>query len=96
MLVSREQLHQVKRALGRFYGQIPAPSKTDLASYREACLTIELLLDADANNRLNISDLTIAEVQARVEAGELEAASVLEAERNGKARKSLIDWLEAL
>lgn len=94
MLV-REDLHQVKQALGRFYSQIRNPSKTDFQAYRDASRTLNLLLDADADRKLDVSDLTIAEVQGRVESGALDRAAVLEAERAGKARKTLIDWLEA-
>lgn len=95
MLVSREELHQVKRALGRFYGQIPNPSKTDYHEYRQASRSLRLLLDADADQRLDVADLTIGEIQRRVESGDLDRAAVLASEQAGKARVTLIEWLEA-
>lgn len=83
MLVSREELHQVKQALGRFYGQMRDPSKLDRLEYQAANRTMALLLDADADKRLDIADLTIGEVKARVEAGELDRTAVLESGAGG-------------
>ncbi len=100
MSYTSEELHEVKSALGRFYSKMPGtPTKTEHAMYQNAARILQRLIDDQAVGGLgddnSLSDHTVSDVKELVESGEIDPQIALEAERAGKNRSTLVDWLES-
>ena len=85
----------VKETLTYLYRRINAPTASDQTRYRIAQKALgELLIEREPPPPADLNGLTIAQVQTLVEDGAVTAEDALEFEKEGRARTTLMAWLE--
>jgi hypothetical protein len=90
-----EHAEVIRECLNYLYRRIPEPLARDKARHRIGLKALSMLAGApNSKPSMDVTGLTVAQVQSAVEAGKVTAADALQQESSGKNRVSLIGWLE--